>query len=216
MSESGNGLLGELVGKVAAVTSARELRECWEMTGAGGMLSEEITHPETGERMPFQDYFTERGAKLALGSRQEVRMSKEQALENFAQLSEDDRASFLRMMARELTSDERETLTAPRIFAYGSGKGRPAEDHECTHDDPSEWQALIRCSCDKEIIQRGTWPEVEYVPFTRKDGSKSDSKTKRVYKNVRYTLGDADDIAAWLAAQDDWTEIRDAVTRMAE
>jgi hypothetical protein len=60
--------LEEMVTQAAAITDAGELRSHWEKAGAAGMLTKQVAHPETGERMPFQDYLTEHGATLATKS----------------------------------------------------------------------------------------------------------------------------------------------------
>ena len=58
----------EAVTTAAAITDAGELRRHWEKAGAAGMLTKQIAHPETGEKMPFQDYLTSHGAELATKS----------------------------------------------------------------------------------------------------------------------------------------------------
>jgi hypothetical protein len=112
-SMGGNGLLEELVSKVAAVTSAKELRECWEMTGAGGMLSEEITHPGTGKRMPFQDYFTERGTELAPAGR----LTRDQLIARAEELVRDNEKK-----AADAPNDDYENWVALQPTGFHPGK----------------------------------------------------------------------------------------------
>jgi hypothetical protein len=60
--------LQAMVATAAGITDAGELRKHWEKAGAAGLLTKEIAHPQTGEKMPFQDYLTAHGADLALKS----------------------------------------------------------------------------------------------------------------------------------------------------
>jgi hypothetical protein len=60
--------LQEMVITAAAITDTGELRKHWEKVGAAGLLTKEIAHPQTGEKLSFQDYLTAHGAELALKS----------------------------------------------------------------------------------------------------------------------------------------------------
>lgn len=60
--------LEEMVTTAAGITDAGELRKHWEKAGAAGLLTKQIAHPKTGEKITFQDYLTEHGATLATKS----------------------------------------------------------------------------------------------------------------------------------------------------